>query len=571
MRSKSSPQTSLGRLVAPAVLAAVAAAGPAVAQVFQQQTTTRFPTQSEYTNQMTFVDLELDGDLDIVFANGQGYSAAGLALKPRVYVNDGTGVFADQTDLRVPGITGWFRGVEAGDVDSDGDLDLLLVQDFAKKPKLLMNEGAGIFSDGSVRLPNVNLSSARGQFADVDNDGDLDIAVLNSGTLSRFSTNGRPRLYLNDGTGTFSDAPAAQTPSANIPEQMDAVFFDCDNDLDLDLFIGTRAAASQLWINNGAGTFTKLATGMPVGASSYSYDPGDIDGDGDLDLIGVNSGTSNTELLLKNNGTGTVWTNSSSSLVPNPTTDDNDSRFFDYDMDGDLDLIVATLGSSSERIYANNGTGSFTVPANVISAQTDSSLDVKVADLTGDGKIDIVTAQGESGAFQNRIYVGVNAAIDNRPPTVKLTEQVPGGTSTGPFVVRAEVFDDYANDRGFEEKSVTLVYSVDGGKPVAVPMRWSGFSLYRGVIPVQAACSEITYFVRAIDRRDNVGTGPTRSFTIKGSCSVLGDLDGNGVVNAGDLAALLAAWGNAGGPADLDEDGTVGSSDLTILLGAWTP
>jgi DNA/RNA endonuclease YhcR with UshA esterase domain len=562
------PPTFTGRL---AGLVAFTVALPAVAQTFQQQTTTRFPTQSEYTNQLTFVDLDLDGDLDIVFANGQGYTSAGVALKPRVFINDGTGVFADQTDARVAGVTGWFRGVEAGDVDRDGDPDLLLVQDFAKKPKLLMNDGAGVFTDGSVRLPNLNLSSARGQFGDVDNDGDLDIVVLNSGTTSRFSTNGRPRLYLNDGTGTFTDAPAGQVPAANVPEQMDAVFFDCDNDLDLDLFIGTRAAASQLWINNGAGTFTKLASGMPVGGSSYSYDPGDIDGDGDLDLIGVNSGTSNTELLLKNNGTGTVWTNSSSSLVPNPTTDDNDSRFFDFDMDGDLDLIVATLGSSSERIYVNNGTGSFTIPANVISGQTDSSLDVKVADLTGDGKIDIVTAQGESGAFQNRIYVGVNAAVDNRPPTVKLTEQVPNGPSTGPFVVRAEVFDDYANDRGFEEKSVALVYAVDGGKPVSVPMAWSGFSLYRGVIPALPACSEVTYFVRATDRRDNVGTGPVREFTVEGSCSVVGDLDGNGVVNAGDLAALLAAWGGKGGPADLDGDGTVGASDLAILLAAWTP
>jgi hypothetical protein len=196
---------------------------------------------------------------------------------------------------------------------------------------------------------------------------------------------------------------------------------------------------------------------------------------------------------------------------------------------------------------------------------------VKVADLTGDGKIDIVTAQGESGAFQNRIYVGVNAAVDNRPPTVKLTEQVPNGPSTGPFVVRAEVFDDYANDRGFEEKSVALVYAVDGGKPVSVPMAWSGFSLYRGLIPALPACSEVTYFVRATDRRDNVGTGPVREFTVEGSCSVVGDLDGNGVVNAGDLAALLAAWGGKGGPADLDGDGTVGASDLAILLAAWTP
>ena len=51
---------------------------------------------------------------------------------------------------------------------------------------------------------------------------------------------------------------------------------------------------------------------------------------------------------------------------------------------------------------------------------------------------------------------------------------------------------------------------------------------------------------------------------------LVGDIDGNGLVNGADLAAVLSAWGTKGGAADLDGDGSVGGSDLAILLGNWT-
>jgi hypothetical protein len=547
-----------------ATLAGAFAAAPALAQQFVDQTSTRFPVQAEYTNQCTIVDVDGDGDKDIVWANGGGYSSIGTLLKPRIFINNGTGTFADETDARAAGITGCFRGVEAGDVDRDGDWDLVLAQDFNRRPLLLVNNGAGVFADQTAtRLPNITMGSARAQFGDVDNDGDLDILICNSGT-NRFSATGRPRLFINNGAGVFADASLTQFPSTTLAEQMDCLFGDVDNDLDLDFHIGTRASStnsSQLWINNGSGTFAKL-TPFVTDATCYSYDFGDIEGDGDLDLIGVNAGTSNAELLLRNNGAGTSWTNVSSQISPNPTVDDNDSRFIDYDMDGDLDLIVAALGGA-DRVYRNGGTGTFTQQTGVMTAITDSSLDLKVGDLTGDGKADIITAQGESGAFQNRIYVNTGPA-DTIPPNVKLVEQVvPAGI--GPFVVRTEVFDQITSDRGYDDKGVFLVYTVNGGKPQTVPMAWSGNSLWRGVIPAQAACAQVSYFVRALDVSNNVGTSASLSFKVPGSCGIPGDLNGDGAVNAVDLAQLLNAWGQ-GGPADLDGDGTVGATDMAILL-----
>ncbi len=549
-----------------ALSCAVAIASAATAQQFVDQTSTRFPTIAEYTNQCTLVDIDGDGDKDIIFANGQGYSTLGALLKPRVYINNGSGVFADETDTRAAGITGCFRGVEAGDVDRDGDWDIVLAQDYNRRPLLLINNGTGVFADQTVtRLPNVTMGSSRAQFGDVDNDGDLDVLFCNSGA-NRFSTTGRPRLFINNGLGVFADATLTQFPSTALAEQMDCVFGDVDNDLDLDFHVGTRASgtgSSQLWLNNGAGTFAKLST-FVTDASAYSYDFGDIEGDGDLDLIGVNAGTSNTELLLRNNGAGTSWTNVSPQISPNPTVDDNDSRFIDFDNDGDLDLLVAALGGP-DRIYRNNGAGTFTqVTTGVLPTITDSSLDIKVGDVTGDGKPDIITAQGESGAFQNRIYINTGRG-DSIAPNVKLVEQVPSRVA-GPYVVRTEVFDGTTSDRGYDDKGVFLVYTVNGGKQITLPMAWSGNSLWRGVIPAQDACATVVYFVRALDVSNNVATSPLKSFVTPGTCGILGDLNGDGSVDAADLAEMLNSWGS-GGPADLNGDGSVDASDMSILLG----
>jgi hypothetical protein len=174
-----------------------------------------------------------------------------------------------------------------------------------------------------------------------------------------------------------------------------------------------------------------------------------------------------------------------------------------------------------------------------------------------------VTAQGESGQFQNRIYINTGSA-DTIAPSIKLVEQVPS-RAKGPFVVRTAVFDGVTSDRGYDDDGVFLVYAVGGGKPQTVEMAWSGNSLWRGVIPAQDACSTVEYFVRARDVSGNESTSPIKSFVTAGSCGIPGDLNGDGVVNAADLATLLNAWGKDG-PADLNGDGTVNAQDMAILL-----
>lgn len=547
------------------------AVGPVFAQQFADRTNTRFPVQALYTNQLSFCDVDGDGDLDIAFADGQGYSSQGAPLRAKLYINDGTGHFADQSDVRIP-VTGWFRGVEFGDVDGDGDPDMILANDFNKKPVLLINAGFGLYIDGSDALPDRTLSSARGQFADVDDDGDLDIAFCNSGTSNRFGSNGRPVLYLNDGTGTFTDVTETHTPNAIVRDQQDCLFFDADGDLDLDLHIGSRSTfdgGSQLWFNDGTGHFTRLESGLPGDFSTYSYDAGDVDGDGDLDLLGANSASSNRELLLLNDGDGRTWTDRSDRIITNPTSDDNDTKFIDWDMDGDLDIVVAALFSSTDRFYRNNGSGSWIQSSNMQSSIPKSSLDIGFADLDGDGAPDCVTACGESGNFQNRIYINQGPS-DDLPPTFLGAPLVKAVDSdSGPFVVRVGIIDQVTSDRGFMPRSVEMVVAVEGKRPVVIPMDWAGNSIWRGVVDGLAACTAASVVVRVEDRAGNEATSESVVIETAGDCGPSGDLDGDGLVNGSDLGLLVSQWGGPG-TADLDGDGEVTGSDLGLLMVQWT-
>ena len=539
-------QTRIIRWVFVASLAASAVSAPAGAQQFVEQQLIRFPQPAlaEYTNQMSVCDVDGDGDLDIAFANGGGFPSAGADQQVRLFINNGSGVFADESIARIGALLGDFRGVEFGDIERDGDWDMVLANDNNALPRLLTNNGLGVFTDvTATNLPNFTLGSSRAQFADVDNDGDLDLYFTN-GTTSRFGT-GRGKLYLNNGSGVFSDATTTNTPNETVTEPQDCIFGDIDGDLDVDLRIGATAPSqSKLYVNNGSGVFVPAPVAPPSDNNCYSYDFGDMNGDGDLDLIGANGAASgtNAEIELVNNGAGVF------SLGPftGATSDDNDSKFLDIDNDGDLDLIIARIGGA-ERVYTNNGSGTMTLAPGVMTAVTDSTLDVKVADFDGDGRYDIITGQGESGSFINRIYMNTTIGpVDTRPPTIVLTEQLPNSGSAGPFVVRMEAFDAHTSDRGFHDKGIALNWRRGGvGAFTAVDMKWSGNSLWRGVIPVQPGSGLMEYYVTARDFANNLATGPTKSFTLTLPCPA--DIAGNGQVDVNDLLAVITTWGACAG------------------------
>ncbi len=546
-----------------ALIMTLSFAGGLSAQQFQDQSIARLPDANEYSSQVVVADIDGDGDLDIGFANGRGFSTASVAERVRLMINDGTGNFTDESIARGAPI-GFGRDVEFGDIDGDGDLDMVVANDFLNQQRLLVNDGTGNFTDESVaRLGSLVISSAHCSFGDVDDDGDLDLWFAKGGA-SRFGS-GSPQLLINDGTGFFTNESAARVPPQLFAEPMDCIFGDLDGDFDLDVVAGNRTAnQSRTYFNDGTGVFT-IGT-LPSNSSTYSFDLGDIDSDGDLDIVGENSGAGSSEAIFINDGSG-VFANQSSTWIPsNPSIDDNDSKFLDYDNDGDLDLVIASLGST-ERILRNNGT-SFQLIAGVITAIGDSSLDVEVADFDDDGDLDIVTAQGESGAFRNRIYINSGAA-DTFAPTLRVAQLSDTLDAVGPYVVRAEISDQMTSDTGAFYDATTLHYAVDGGGEVIVPLTWIGHQMYRGEIPGQPVGSNVSYFVRAVDRAGNLGASGTTAFAVIIPPQMFrrGDCNQDGAMDISDAVSALNTLFGGGSPfgcddaCDNNDDGSVDISD----------
>lgn len=547
------------------VAAAAGIAVPVSAQQFQDRTDTAFPAglPNLFTNGVDAADLDGDGDLDLIFANGGNFSSAGPPQALRIFINDGSGVFADESGDRVAGISGAIRGVAIGDIEGDGDLDLLLAEDFNRQPRLLVNDGTGVFSDDSAkRIPTMTLSATRAQFGDLDGDGDLDVYINNGGTNNRFGC-GQNHIWINDGSGVFTDETVGRHPLGTVCQPMDVIFGDLDGDFDLDVRTGNRGSGNSTTYRNDDGVLVEVENSAPNDSNCYSYDLGDMDGDGDLDMIGANGGPSNRENLLNNVG-DLSFIDVSQRLQPNTTGDDNDSKFIDVDSDGDLDLIVAALFQGREKIYINNGAGAFTLDNNRITGISDATLDLALGDFDGDGDYDLVTGQGESGSFRNRYYENTGPA-DARPPALQ-TETV-CSRPVDEVVIRASVRDAITSDRGCIPQSVVLVWTVDDGDETITPMSWIGHDLWRVVVPAPAVGAELAYRVRATDQVGNMGQGGLISFIV-GDAAL--DLDGDCAVGVGDLLAVLAAWGPCKGcPEDFDADGLVGLSDLLRILGDW--
>ncbi|HEY3244409.1 MAG TPA: FG-GAP-like repeat-containing protein [Phycisphaerae bacterium] len=523
------------------VAAASVGSGTAAGQsYFLELSTTRLlpqPDPMQYSNAVDIGDANGDGFLDILFANGAGYSSASPPpQQQRLYINvgntmpppnpgEGPGYFHDESSTRLIGITAYARDMDFADVDNDGDLDIVVAQTFGNQPMLLINDGTGVYTNMTASLfPTITLWSEEASLADVDDDGDLDIYFCNGNQTG--SPTLQDQLFINHlnepAIAKFLNETNSRLPIQNVPSPMDIDWVDIDGDLDLDALIARKGGTTRVYRNDGAGHFTDITTGnIPTSGSSYSIAPADIDGDIDIDLFTINGGGA-TDQMFGGSSVSPFFTNITTTALPgvnNPAIDDNDSQFVDVDSDGDFDFVVASLGST-ERLYINNGSGVFSILSGAFTAITDSSLDIAVGDLNNDGKPDVVTGQGESGSFRNRLYLGLGASTvaDTRAPTF------PNFTTLGPsansnpngFIVRSVVRDQITGDNGAFFHNVRLHWNVIAGGSGSgiVDMRYSGGEIYRGVIPDQAGGSTVEYFITALDWAGNTGTSITKQFNV---------------------------------------------------------
>ncbi len=359
--------------------------------------TPQLPALLDSTRDVAFGDVDGDGDLDAWIGNG---AYKGIGDQDHLHLNDGSGVFTDAT-AQLPAVLDFTRAVALGDLDGDGDLDALVANSWGSatlraEDTLYLNDGSGVFTDASARFganAGVTVSVALG---DVDGDGDLDAV------LARPVYAGGPEvLYVNDGSGAFAEAPGQVPAVAGFARAL--ALGDVDADGDLDAVVGDYSE-DRLYLNDGSGVFA-LATGQIPAILDFTRAValGDVDGDGDLDALIGNDGQQSR--LYLNDGFGSFA--DGTAQVPAFVGNTRALALGDVDGDADLDVLIGNSGQQ-DRLYFNDGSGFFTNATAQLPAIVGFTSDLAFGDVDGDGDRDAMLA---SSSQQTRLYANGGSGL----------------------------------------------------------------------------------------------------------------------------------------------------------------
>lgn len=253
-----------------------------------------------------WADIDNDRDLDAYVYNVFGQ-------KNYLYRNNGDGTFTKLKENLASVNEGNSFASAFCDFDNDGDQDLLVlntelwnVANSIKKNILYINDGKGDFRPSGIDLSSPNRDSRGCAWGDYDNDGWMDLFIANFGSKNM--------LFRNTGTGRFERVLSTDITKGTFDSNA-AEWADIDNDGDLDLYVVNAKQANVLYMNNGNSTFNTM-TNSPILDNlniSGGVNWGDVNNDGFLDLFGnavdkgvnslyMNTGSANSRINIKLRG-----------------------------------------------------------------------------------------------------------------------------------------------------------------------------------------------------------------------------------------------------------------------------
>jgi hypothetical protein len=415
---------------------------------------------------VAFLDYDGDGDQDLLLVNScpwPGEEARFENPKPTqaLYQNDGKGQFKDVTKDSALDLPLFGMGVAVGDYDNDGDPDLLLTA--IGGCRLFRNEGAGKFTDVTETAKAKGSSNwpTSAAFFDIENDGDLDLFICEYVSWSAkydaaqaFNLVGGGRAYgpptafpgayctlLRNDAGVFTDTSEeagirVHTPDSKAPLAKALGVAPCDIDGDglVDLAIANDTVPNFLFHNKGGGKFEEIGiisgvafdqAGSPRGAMGVDW--GDFRNDGSLALAVANFANEMIALYVTDEPASLQFSDLAPYFGLGSATQPPlkfGLFFFDYDLDGRVDLLVAN-GHLENEISKVQASESYEQPAQLYwnSGQGEQRLFLQVgpdvagpdlfqpmvgrgsayADIDGDGDLDVcLTASGGSARlFRN--------------------------------------------------------------------------------------------------------------------------------------------------------------------------
>ncbi len=311
-------------------------------------------------------------------------------------------------------------GLAVGDFDNDGRDDIYFLNQHGQNA-LYRNRGDGTFEDvtAKAKVALGDRISVGATFADYDNDGWADLFVT--------STRGGNVLFHNRGDGTFEDVTAAAGVS-HVGHSQTPVFFDYDNDGNLDLYVTNTA---------------KWTTDV------FDFTGGNFEGKASLGSLMTSPKEFN--ILYHNNGNGT-FTDVTESAGLKGRGWAGDVAVFDYDEDGFLDLFVPSMFGRGQ-LYRNSGHGTFTdVTAETLGKTSHGAIGTKVFDYDGDGRLDLFvvdmhsdmwmgldtrhTSLEQATQMQNRRFLSPNGPTANED----VADFIPNQRQT--FATEGENYDE---------------------------------------------------------------------------------------------------------------------------------